>query len=463
MRSRTGKETIERIATKQRAFFDSGRTLPLRFRESMLRELYRNIRKRERAILDALQADLGKSHMEGFMCEVGLTLSEIRHMLAHLRQYASRRVASTPITSFPARSIVRPEPYGCVLIMSPWNYPFLLTMEPLVDAIAAGNTAVVKPSAYSPATSAVIQEMLSDIFPVGFVAAVTGGREENKALLTMQYDMIFFTGSQTVGQDVLAAAAPRLTPVVLELGGKSPCIVDSTADIALAARRISWGKFLNCGQTCVAPDFILCDSRIKGRLVEALVSEIQRQYGQKPFENKHYGRMVNEKHYRRVLALIEEEKVILGGEGKAETLQIAPTLLDGVTWKDAVMQEEIFGPVLPLLTYDDFDRMIGQLRKQPHPLALYIFSRDRAHIRKATQQIRYGGGCINDVVVHLATSGMPFGGVGASGMGAYHGQDGFLAFSHQKSILDRKAWIDPPMRYQPYRGIYSKLLRMVLR
>ena len=453
----------EKIIREQRAYFKCGKTLPVGMRERALKKLYRAIRKYENEILEALHKDLGKSRMEGFMCEVGLSLNEISHMLKNIRRYAAPKFAITPITNFAAVSKVHSEPYGNVLIMSPWNYPFLLTMSPLIDAIAAGNTAIVKPSAYSPATSQVMEKMIRETFPREYVAVITGGREENAFLLSQKYDFIFFTGSQAVGREVLKSAAPFLTPVTLELGGKSPCIVDGSANIKLAARRIVWGKYLNCGQTCVAPDYIVCEDFIRDDLVAAIKKEILRQFDKKPFENKNYGKMINEKHFRRVSKLIDKDKVVIGGETNEKTLQIAPTLMQDVTWEDAVMQEEIFGPVLPVLTYKDLDELIDRLQDAAHPLALYIFSRDKENIRKCRKHIRYGGGCINDTVVHLATPEIPFGGFGESGMGCYHGKYGFDTFSHKKSIMDKKEWIDLPMRYQPFKKIYEFMLRVVLR
>ena len=348
--------------------------------------------------------------------------------------------------------------------MSPWNYPFLLTLEPLVDAIAAGNTAIVKPSAYSPATSAVIEKIISECFDPEFVAVVNGGRKENAELLKKKFDFIFFTGSQTVGREVLRHAAEYLTPVVLELGGKSPCIVDSSAKVAMAAKRIVFGKFLNCGQTCVAPDYILCHERVKTQLINELCVQIQKQYGNDPLQNSDYGRIVSRKHFDRICSLIDPNKVVVGGKWNEKTLQIAPTILENVTWDDSVMQEEIFGPVLPVLTYKDIGEAYTLLASKAKPLALYIFSEDKKTIREVTNRCRYGGGCINDCVVHLANSDLEFGGVGESGMGSYHGKAGFDAFSHQKSIMDKKTWIDLPMRYQPYkRKLYDKLVHFFLR
>ena len=455
---------IDTILEQQRNYFLSGATLPVEFRLKMLKRLYAAVKKYEPEIADALHADLGKSEYEGFMCESGLALSEIGYMIRHVRRYARRKVVYSPLSQFASVSFKQPTPYGNVLIMSPWNYPFLLSIEPLCNAIAAGNTSVVKPSAYSPATSAMVEKIIAECFRPEYIAVVTGGRKENAELLDKQFDFVFFTGSQAVGKEVLRHTAERLTPAVLELGGKSPCIVDDTAKIALAAKRIVFGKYLNCGQTCVAPDYVLCDRKVKDKLIAEIEKQIKLQYGAKPLDNPDYGRIVNQKHFDRINGLIDGEKVIIGGASNPDSLQIEPTVMDNVTFDDAVMGEEIFGPVLPILTYDSFSDIFSMLAGRPKPLALYIFSQDKSRIRAVTQRISYGGGCINDVVVHLATSEMGFGGVGESGMGSYHGKDGFETFSHIKSILDKKTWLDLPMRYQPYdRKINGKLLHIFLK
>ncbi|MBE6939361.1 MAG: aldehyde dehydrogenase [Ruminococcaceae bacterium] len=455
---------MDEILQGQRKYFQSGVTLDVDFRIRMLKRLSAVIRSHENEIAEALQADLGKSDYEGFMCETGLVCSEISYMVRHVRQYAREKRVHTPLAQFAARSYQKPGPYGNVLIMSPWNYPFLLAMEPLADAIAAGNTAVVKPSAYAPATGAVVEKIVGECFAPEYVAVVTGGRKENAALLEKKFDLIFFTGSQEVGREVLRHAAETLTPAVLELGGKSPCIVDRTAKIPLAAKRIIFGKFINCGQTCVAPDYILCHESVREELVEQLREQIKLQYSEKPLENPDYGHMINRKHFDRVRGLIDPQKVVTGGEWNEETLQIAPTILDGVTWEDAVMQEEIFGPVLPVLTYRTLEDVYEMLASRAKPLALYVFAEDKAVIREVTRRCRYGGGCVNDCVVHLATPHMGFGGVGESGMGSYHGKAGFDAFSHTKAMLDKKTWMDLPMRYQPYRrNLYGRLIRFFLR
>jgi len=457
-------EQIHSLLEKQRAYYISGATIPVGFRIEQLKKLYATIKKYQTEVNDALKADLGKSHYEGFMCESGLVLSEISYMIRHTRQFARRKTVYTPLAQFASHSYKQPVPYGNTLIMSPWNYPFLLTIDPLADAIAAGNTAVVKPSAYSPATGKVVEKIISECFSPEYVAVVMGGRAENAALLEQKFDFVFFTGSQAVGKEVLRQTAKHLTPAVLELGGKSPCIVDATANIKLAAKRIVFGKYLNCGQTCVAPDYILCEKSVKDEFVSEVVGQIKKQYGNNPLGNKDYGKIINEKHFSRLCRLIDHSKVVIGGQVNAETCQIAPTVMDHVTEADAVMSEEIFGPIMPVLTFENFDSVIADLKVKDNPLALYLFSSDKEHIRRVNAELAYGGGCINDVVIHLATSEMGFGGVGASGMGSYHGRAGFNAFSHTKSIVDKKTWLDLPMRYQPYKSkLYKTLLRIFLR
>lgn len=457
-------QQIQSILEKQKQFYRSGATIPVKFRIRQLKTLYRTVRKYQTEINEALRTDLGKSFFEGFMCESGLVLSEISYMIRHTKRFAKRKTVYTPMTNFASYSYKQPVPYGNTLIMSPWNYPFLLTMDPLADAIAAGNTAIVKPSAYAPATSQIIEKIIAESFAPEYVATVSGGRTENQTLLEQKFDLVFFTGSQTVGKEVLRHTAEHLTPAILELGGKSPCIVEKSANIPLAAKRIVFGKYLNCGQTCVAPDYILCERSVKEQFICEVKKQIKRQFGDNPLENKAYGKIINQKHFERLCGLIEKDKVVFGGNVNEQTNQMAPTVMDNVTEEDRVMGEEIFGPIMPILTFDNFDDMIERLKDKDKPLALYLFSADKKHIRRVTTELSYGGGCINDVVVHLATSEMGFGGVGESGMGAYHGKVGFDAFSHYKSVMDKKTWIDLPMRYQPYKNkVYEKLLHMFLR
>ena len=457
------EQEIKAIVEKQKYFFEKGNTLPVENRIAALKKLYAAVQSHEKEITDALTADLGKSAFEGFMCEAGLVMSEISYMIKHTRKFAKDSPRVTCLTNFAAKSFVKPSPYGNVLIMSPWNYPFLLTIDPLVDAVAAGNTCVVKPSAYSPATSNVIAKLISECFDPEYVAVVTGGRAENQCLLEQKFDYIFFTGSQGVGKEVLRKAAEYLTPVTLELGGKSPCIIDSTAKIPLAAKRITWGKYLNCGQTCVAPDYILCHESVKEQFVSELKTQIKIQFGDNPLENPSYGKIINAKHFERVRGLIDAGKIAVGGKSNAETLKIEPTVLDNVTWDDAVMGEEIFGPILPILTYKNEDELYQIVNGHQKPLALYLFTQNKGLQERIMTRCSFGGGCINDVVVHLATNNMGFGGVGESGMGAYHGKVGFDTFSHKKSIVDKKTWIDINMRYQPYNKSKESLVRMFLK
>ena len=454
---------INKLVISQREFFLKGTTLDINVRINALKKLYSAIKEHEEEIYDALYKDLGKSRFEGYMCEVGLTLSEISYMLKHIRSFSREKNVHTPLAQFCSRSFKKPSPRGVVLIMSPWNYPFLLTMEPLVDAIAAGNTAILKPSAYSPNVSAVISDIIGGLFDDDYVAVVTGGREENTCLLNEHFDYIFFTGSQAVGKEVMRKAAEFLTPVTLELGGKSPCIVTENADLKLAARRIVFGKFLNCGQTCVAPDYIYVQKSVKDRLVEELIKETGRQFTDRPLENRDYGKIVNEKHFNRIKGLIDKSKVVLGGEYDDKSLRIEPTIMDNVTFDDAVMQEEIFGPVMPILTFDTIENAVSVVNEHMHPLALYIFTKSKKEAKYVTSRCNYGGGCINDTIIHLATSEMGFGGFGESGMGSYHGKAGFDTFSHYKSIVDKKCFIDLPMRYQKYSGFNDKLIHMFLK
>ena len=455
------EEEIKKQIEIQRNYFYTGATLPVKGRIEVLKKLKEYIVGHEKEIHDALHEDLGKSSFESYMCETGLALSELTHMIQHIEEYAEEQDVHTPISQFAARSYKKPVPYGVVLIMSPWNYPFLLSLDPLIDALAAGNTVILKPSAYSPSTTAMIETLVRDCFEPELVSVVTGGREENTCLLNQHFDYIFFTGSQNVGKEVMAKASQLLTPVTLELGGKSPCIVDRKCNLKLAARRIVFGKFLNCGQTCVAPDYIYCDRKIKDRLVKHLIRQIRRQYSETPLQNPNYGKIINEKHFDRLCGYIDQRHTVVGGEWSRKSGKIEPTILTRVSWDSPVMQEEIFGPILPVLVYEDLDEAIAQINSQPKPLALYLFTRSRRTEKKVLGQISYGGGCVNDTVVHLATSHMPFGGVGESGMGSDHGKAGFDTFTHRKSILKKALWLDLPVRYPPYKG-HLRLLKKLM-
>ena len=455
---------MTQIYQKQKEYFRSGVTLDVSWRSKQLQALYDLIVQKEKDITDALYKDLGKSAEESYMSEIGMVLSEITHMKKHLKRYSSRKYVSSPLAQFPSISYEQAVPYGNVLIMSPWNYPFLLTMDPLVCAIAAGNTAVVKPGPDSPHTNQVMKEIIRELFCEEYVCLVEGGIETADQLLNDPFDLIFFTGSTTTGRKVYEAAARHLTPVILELGGKSPCIVDETADIALAARRIVFGKYLNCGQTCVAPDYVLVQESVHDQLIAEMKKQIVAQHGNAPLSSSCYGKIISQRHFNRLQGLIDQEKTVHGGRMDTDSCRMEPIIMDHVSWSDRVMQEEIFGPILPVLTYSDFDEMISALQEKPNPLALYLFTKKKEQIRIVDQKLRYGGGCINDTIIHLASTSVGFGGTGESGIGRYHGKYGFEAFSHTKSIVDKKCWLDLPMRYAPYQNrLYNRLIRLFLR
>ncbi len=454
---------IEKIVERQREFFRTDKTKDLRFRLEALERLEASIKLHEEELNRALKKDLNKSVLESYMTEVGMTLAELSYVKKHLPLWNMKRYVATPLAQFYASSYTVAEPYGVVLVMAPWNYPFMLSMEPLIGAIAAGNCCVVKPSAYAPAVSAVIQTVVREAFPGKYVAVVEGGRKENTELLDQRFDYIFFTGGVTVGKLVMEKASRNLTPVTLELGGKSPCIVTQHAKLSLAAKRLVFGKFLNSGQTCVAPDYALVDERVKEKFLSCLVYWIEKMMGKEPLENPDYPRMINEKHYQRVLGLVKGEKISCGGYGNPQTLQITPTILEDVSWDAPVMQEEIFGPVLPVITYRTLDEAIKKVREREKPLALYLFTEDGKEQREVQKSLSFGGGCINDTIIHLATSRMGFGGVGNSGMGSYHGKESFETFSHRKSIVKKSTWMDLPFRYMPYTKTKEKLIRLFLR
>lgn len=454
---------IEDVVKQQRAFFERKETFDVNYRIRYLKKLKETILEYQQDIYQALKEDLGKSVSESYMCEVGLTLSELSYQIKHIKKWNRPKRHRADLANFHGKSYSVYEPYGVVLVMAPWNYPFMLTMEPVIGAVAAGNCVVAKPSAYSPATSAIIKKILEKVFEEEYVTVVEGGRAENTELLEQKFDYIFFTGGVTVGRLVMEKASRHLTPVSLELGGKSPCVIDKTANLKLAAKRLAFGKYLNLGQTCVAPDYLLIDQEIKDEFLKIFIDTVKKMYGDSPLDNKDYGKMINEKHYTRVMGFIDREKVVLGGQGREDELRIEPTILDHVAAEDAVMQEEIFGPILPVLTYAKLEEAVKFIEERPHPLALYIFSNDKKVQKYFTEKLAFGGGCINDTVLHLATSRMGFGGVGNSGMGAYHGIQSFRTFTHEKSILKKYNWIDMPMRYQPYSTFYDKVVRMFLR
>lgn len=443
------KLTIQKLVESQKQYFYTGKTYDVGFRKLQLLALKDAIKNNMNLLNDALYKDLGKSNYESFMCEISLVLEEINYFLKNLSSLARPKRVSASLAQFPAKCRVYRDPHGVVLIMSPWNYPVQLTLCPLVGAIAGGNCAVIKTSEYSPNVSEVLEKIISDTFAKNYVTVIKGGREEDTALLECKFDYIFFTGSVAVGKVVMTAAAKNLTPVTLELGGKSPCIVDSTADLELAAKRICWGKFINSGQTCVAPDYVLVHKSVSGLFKKHLVDRISESY-RDALNSDNYPHIITERHFDRLVGLMEGVSAFCGGGYDRKTLKIEPTVLEDVNVDSKVMQEEIFGPLLPVLEYDDINDVVDFIRQRSKPLALYLFSRDKQTIGYITRNVQFGGGCVNDSVIHLATTHMPFGGVGDSGMGGYHGKDSFNTFTRQKSVLIKGRRLDNSLRYPPF-------------
>lgn len=454
---------IKEILSCQRAYFFRGETFNVDYRIEKLKDLKKCILKYEADITAALKADLNKAPLEAYETELGMILEELNHTIRHLKAWSKKEKAKVPLISFRLTSYAVWEPYGIVLIMSPWNYPFQLALAPLIGSIAAGNCAVVKPSAYSPNTSAIIAKILSECFNENYVAVIEGGREANQALLLEKFDYIFFTGSVDVGRLVMEAASKNLTPVTLELGGKSPCIVANDADLEVTARRIVWGKFLNAGQTCVAPDYLLVQKGAKAELFEHMKKYIKQFYGDNPCNNDDFPRIINIKHFHRLKGLLSNGKIITGGNSDEAFLKIAPTILDNIRWSDEIMQEEIFGPILPVLEYDNLSEIIHLINSRPKPLALYLFTTNHDTEQKIVQSISFGGGCINDTIIHVSSPHIPFGGVGDSGMGGYHGKWSFETFSHKKGILKNLGSSDISLRFPPYNDKKLMLVKKILK
>ncbi len=447
------------LTSRQRAYFQTGATRSVAFRLCQLQNIYSAIESNEKALIGALHGDLRKSSQEAYATEIGLVLGEIRHALRNLPSWARPQRRRNSLLTWPARAFVCPEPYGVALIIGPWNYPFQLLLAPLVGAIAAGNCVVLKPSEFAPQTAAAIARLIEAVFPGEYVAVVQGQRDVAEALLQQKWDTVFFTGSTSVGRAVMTAAARHLTPVTLELGGKCPCIVCADAPLETVARRIVWGKFMNAGQTCVAPDHVLVDQRVGDELVEAMKRVLRDFYGDDPRNNSNYGRIVNRRHFDRLVSHLGSGRIVCGGELDAGDLYIAPTILTEVATDAPVMQEEIFGPILPVLEFASVDEVLTSLRNRPTPLALYLFARDRAIQDRVLAETRSGGVCINDTVSHIIGHHLPFGGLGESGMGAYHGRAGFDCFSHRRSVLRRSLAFDPQLRYPPPRFSLGTLKR----
>ena len=454
-------KNITQIVEKQRAYFRTGATLDIRFRKQMLRRFLEAFEQWESRLTDALWTDLHKSYEEAYLTEISIVKAEIKTHLRKLSSWSKKRRVSTPIKLFPSQSHIVKEPLGNALIIAPWNYPVQLLLNPLVGAISSGCTAMLKPSPYVPTVSNTIAAMIAETFPEEYVALVQGNRDVNTALLDERWDIIFFTGSPSLGKRVMSAAAKNLTPVVLELGGKSPCIIDRTANIAVAARRIAWGKTLNSGQTCIAPDYILIHRDVKEQFVEAFAAEVKALHGNDVKSDKHYVRLVNDRAFERVSGYIRDAKVLCGGATDATERYIEPTLLDNPSLTSPVMTEEIFGPVFPVITLEgDFvDRVVDFVISREKPLALYYFGRE-CDGWEVIHRTSSGGGCINDVIMHIANEHVPFGGVGNSGMGRYHGRDSFDCFSHTRSIISTGTWLDLPFRYMPYK-LFSLVKRLL--
>lgn len=454
---------ISNLVRKQKEFFKTGITKDVNFRVKSLNKLYEVIKKYEAKIEEALKKDLNKSEFESYMTEVGLTLSDLNFIKKRVKRWSKDKRVLTPISQFHAKSFITKEPYGVTLIISPWNYPFLLCIEPLIGAIAAGNCAILKVAEDSKYTSEVIAQIISEAFEDEYIAVVNGDKEVVNQLLDQKLDYIFFTGGPRIGKIIMEKASKNLIPVTLELGGKSPCIVEESADLKIAAKRIVFGKYLNSGQTCVAPDYLLLQNSVKDEFIKYLKECITLFYTNEPLQNESYTNIINEKHFNRLIKLIKGEKVVHGGDIDRENLKIEPTVLDKVTLESPIMQEEIFGPILPIITFDEIEEVEDIILKGEKPLALYLFTKNKKIEKRILQNISFGGGCINDTIIQLATSRMPFGGVGNSGMGSYHGKKSFDTFTHERSIVKKYNWIDLPIRYMPYDDLKMKLLKMFLK
>jgi len=453
---------IQNILTDQRQFFNSGRTKNLDFRLENLSRLKKAIIQNEATILKALKNDLYKSAYEGYLTEIGLALEEIRFVSRRLRSWVKPRKVRTPYVLWFGSSTIYSEPYGISLIISPWNYPIQLTILPLIGSIAAGNCTIIKPSEYAPHTSAIISEIIERHFDSHYVAVIEGDSQISKDLLNERFDYIFFTGSVAVGKNVMSAAAKFLTPVTLELGGKSPCIVDQDVNVDMAARRITSGKFINSGQTCTAPDYLLVHPSNTQKLLDKIKEYLHKFYGEDPQKSPDYVRIINKRQFDRLAALLDKDDIVVGGQTDPEDLYIAPTLLQNVSWNDPVMQDEIFGPILPVLEFEDLSEVIATINSRPRPLALYFFSNQRDNYQRIVEEVSFGGGCINDTLSHLVNPHLPFGGTGSSGMGGYHGKASFDTFSHQKSIFKKWFNFDLPLRFPPYKNKLS-ILKNILR
>ncbi|XFA98707.1 aldehyde dehydrogenase [Candidatus Izemoplasma sp. B36] len=454
---------IKNVFNLQKQYFNTHETLSYSFRMDALNKLRISIIKHADNLLEALDKDLGKHQHEAYMTEIGIVLKEISYMEKHLKKLMKRKRVKSPLTDFPSISFIMPHPYGTVLIISPWNYPVNLSLAPLVGAIAAGNTAIIKPSEFSVNTSKAIEELIKDAYEDKYVCVIQGDKEVTQELLENKFNYIFFTGSTNVGKIIMEKASKFLTPVSLELGGKSPVIVDKTANIEVSAKRIAFGKFLNSGQTCIAPDYLLVHEDIKDRLVNGLKKSIEEFYGDKPIDSEHYSTIINEKHFNRLSAYLKNGEIIYGGDISVTKRKIGPTLITPIDNNLPIMTEEIFGPLLPIVTFNDMKEVVDFINNRPNPLALYLFTEDKKIESKVLTECQFGGGCINDTVVHIASDYLPFGGVGESGMGHYHGQSSFKTFTHYKSILKKATWFDLKIRYAPFTKTKSNIIKKFLK
>lgn len=444
---------VEQMIESQRAYYYTGATKPAEFRKAQLAQLKQSIKKYEPEVLEALRKDLGKSEFEAYSTEVGFVLDSITNMTKNLDEWMEPEPVKTPIYLQPAKSFVMREPYGSVLIIGPFNYPFQLIMEPLIGAMIGGNCAIVKPSETTPNVAAIIKTIIEDVFPPYYIRVVEGEREEVTALIHASFDYIFFTGSVNVGKVIMKAASERLTPITLELGGKSPAIVDQTANLDLAAKRIAWGKLMNTGQTCVAPDYICVHESVKEEFMKKLKKTIRNFYGKDAQTSPDYGRIVSAQHFDRLSAIIdqEQEQIVYGGQRDRDDLYMEPVILDNIHWDSPSMEDEIFGPILPVITYNDLPALLRQIRKLPKPLSAYLFSESERAIEFFLDELPFGGGCINDTVSHVGSSYLPFGGIGTSGVNSYHGKHSFETFTHAKSILKKSTKLSTNVLYPPYK------------
>ncbi|NPA36642.1 MAG: aldehyde dehydrogenase [Chlorobi bacterium] len=452
----------KKIVESQKDFFNSNATKDIKFRKEQLRKFLQVLKANEEKMYDAIYADFRKSSYETYETELAILYAEIKHSVKKVRSWSRPKRVAANLANLPGSSFIMPEPLGTSLVIGAWNYPFLLSMQPVVSAIAAGNTVIMKPSELAMNTSNVMAKMINDNFDSHFFHVIEGGVEETTALLMEPFDKIFYTGNPNVGKIIMRAASEHLTPVTLELGGKSPAIITKGANLKMTATRIVWGKFLNGGQTCVAPDYLLVEKGMKEPLIDAIKKRIKKVHGDDPQQSEAFVRIINPRHFKRLTALLDEKKIIVGGETDEKDLYIAPTLMDNVTWDDDVMQEEIFGPILPVLEYENIEDAIAQIKERPKPLALYLFTNSKSIEKKVFREVSFGGGALNDTIMHLANPNLPFGGVGNSGMGNYHGKFGFDTFSHKKAILKKATWFEPWVKYPPFTEGKLKILKKLL-